>query len=564
MTSFARKAKMRLKIAGIIKAALMDAIEGGRISLDKGLIPPVIVEKPKKEEFGDFSTNIAMLLARSLNMKPVDAAGIISECIASLSLIRKCEVKGPGFINIFLDDSYWFSTLLEIVNKRDYGTCDAGAGKKIIVEFVSANPTGPLHIGHGRGAAVGDALSNILKAAGYCVTREYYINDRGRQMQALGESVELRCRELQGEKVELGKDHYKGAYIKEIAEEYLSDKGRDRPFRVLHGYLREDIEEFAREAMLKRIKKDLSDFGITFDVWRSECDIFGSGAVNEALLLLKEKGVVYENEGALWFKTTGFGDDKDRVLVKADGELTYFATDIAYHREKAERGFDQIVNVWGADHHGYEARVRAGLKALGFDDERLRIIFIQLVSLLRAGAPVAMGKREGEFVTLRQVMDEVGKDACRFFFLSRKSDAHLEFDLELAKKQAPENPVYYVQYCHARLFSIMEFAAERGVMAPRDLNPEILKKLGKDEIELIRHLSMFEECVEKSALSMEPHRITFYLTELAGLFHSYYNKTRVVSEDLLLTQARLILCGAVATVVENGLGLLGISAPDKM
>ncbi len=548
---------MRLKIAGIIRTALMDAIEGGRIPLAKDMIPQVIVEKPKKEEFGDFSTNIAMLLAGQLRMKPVEAAGVISGCIADLSLVKKCEVKGPGFINIFLEDSYWFSALSEIANKKkNYGQCDAGEGKKILVEFVSANPTGPLHIGHGRGAAVGDALSNILKAAGYRVTKEYYINDRGRQIQALGESVALRLRELLGEKIELKADHYKGAYVKELAEAFLSRHGQGPGPR---------FEDFSREEMLKRIAKDLSDFGVEFDLWRSERDIFDSGAVTEAIEALKEKGFVYEKEDALWFKTTPFGDDKDRVLIKADKELTYLSTDIAYHKEKAEKGFDQIVNVWGADHHGYEARVRAALQAFGFDDKMLKIIFIQLVSLLRAGVPVAMGKREGEFVTLREVMDEVGKDACRFFFLSRKSDAHLEFDLELAKKQAPENPVYYVQYCRARLFSIMEFAAEKGIKAPDDFNPDLLKNLSlKEEIGIIKHLSMFEECVERSALSMEPHRITFYLTELAGLFHSYYNKTRVVTEDLALTLARLILCNAVAIVIENGLGLLGISAPDKM
>jgi arginyl-tRNA synthetase len=317
--------------------------------------------------------------------------------------------------------------------------------------------------------------------------------------------------------------------------------------------------------MLRRIKKDLLDFRVEFDVWRSEREVFGSGAVEGALNALKAKGLVYEKEGALWFKSTEFGDDKDRVIKKADDELTYFATDVAYHREKADKGFDLLINVWGADHHGYEARVRASLKALGVDDERLKIIFIQLVSLLRGGVPVPMGKREGEFVTLREVMDEVGVDACRFFFLSRKSDAHLEFDLELAKRQAPENPVYYVQYCHARISSIAGFAKEKGMEAGTDFNADVLGRLTqRDELNIIRHLSMFDECVEKAALAMEPHRVTFYLTELAGLFHPYYNTTRVVSDDKGLTEARLLLCEAVKAVIGRGLALLGISSPEKM
>ena len=434
----------------------------------------------------------------------------------------------------------------------------AGKGQKALLEFVSANPTGPLHIGHGRGAAVGDSLARILKAAGYEVTKEYYINDAGRQVYTLGESVRLRVEELKGQKVEFPQDYYKGEYIKDIAKEYLAKYGEG-------GAGAPGYKDYGSAAMLDMIRRDLEAFGITFDVWFSEKSLDDTGKVAGAIEAIKEKGYIYESEGAVWFRTTDFGDDKDRVLIKADGERTYFASDIAYHRDKAERGYDALVNIWGADHHGYEGRIRAVMRALGYDDSALKVIFIQLVALLRKGVPVPMGKREGEFVTLRQVMDEVGSDACRFFFLMRRPDAQLDFDLELAKSQAPENPVYYVQYCHARIKSIIGFAAEKGIRVPEHFDAKLLSRLdGKEETELIKRLGAFEELVERSAFAMEPHRITFYLMELAGLFHPYYNKTRVVTDDPEQTGAMLLLCRAVATVVANGLALLGVSAPDKM
>jgi len=358
-------------------------------------------------------------------------------------------------------------------------------------------------------------------------------------------------------------NYYKGDYVKEIAEEY-----RKYLARVLKPVVAAPVLspiDFACERMQERIRKDLKDFRVEFDHETSEKSLDDKGLVNDAIKVLVDKGFTSLEEGALWFKTMDFGDDKNRVLRKADGELTYLASDVAYHKQKAERGFSTLVDVWGADHHGYEARIRAALKAFGYDDSILKIIFIQLVALLRNGVPVPMGKREGEFVTLRQVMDEVGVDACRFFFLMRRSDAHLDFDLELAKSQAPENPVYYVQYCHARIKSIIGFAKEKGAAVPEDFDQKLLSRLDqKEEVELIKHLGSFGEVVERSAEAMEPHRVTFYLMELAGLFHPYYNKNRVVTEDPELTAARLLLCGAVATVAANGLNLLGVSAPDKM
>ncbi|MBI2413486.1 MAG: arginine--tRNA ligase [Deltaproteobacteria bacterium] len=547
---------MRRSAIDMVRAAVESARKDGALKTET--LPDVIIEKPKKEEFGDFSTNIAMLLAPVEKKAPREIASLIAERIKGLPEVEKCEVAGPGFINIFLKRSYWTAVLEDIIRKGDgFGRSETGKGKTVQIEFVSANPTGPLHIGHGRGAAVGDSLSRVLKAAGFGVVREYYINDAGRQVRTLGASVKLRMEELQGKQITIPEDFYKGGYVKDIAQEYLDKYGPSEQGP--------DIQEYACNAMLESIRKDLDAFGVAFDDWFSERSLDDEGLVTSTIDELKKLGHIYESDGALWFRTTAFGDDKDRVLIKADGERTYFASDIAYHREKIKKGFTTLVNIWGADHHGYEGRIRALLRAFGHDDAVLKIIFIQLVALLRNGVPVAMGKREGEFVTLRQVMDEVGRDACRFFFLMRKADAHLDFDLELAKSQAPENPVYYVQYCHARIYSIIGFAKEKGMVLKDRFDPDLLDRIDqKEEIGLIKHLSAFEETIEKSALNMEPHRITFYLMELAGLFHPYYNKTRVVTDDPVLTDARLLFCKAVGTVVANGLDLLGVSAPVKM
>lgn len=547
---------MRRSAIDMVRIAVVAAQKDGALKTE--CLPGIIIDKPKKEEFGDFSTNIAMLLAPAEKKAPREIASLIAERIKALPEVERCEVAGPGFINIFLKRSYWTEVLEEIIRKGDgFGRSKAGKDKTVQIEFVSANPTGPLHIGHGRGAAVGDSLSRVLKTAGFNVVREYYINDAGRQVRTLGASVRLRMDELQGKAITIPEDFYKGGYVKDIAQEYLDKYGASGQGP--------DIQEYACNAMLSAIRKDLDAFGVGFDEWFSERSLDEKGLVASTIEELKRLGHIYESDGALWFRTTAFGDDKDRVLIKADGERTYFASDIAYHREKIKKGFTTLVNIWGADHHGYERRIRALLKAFGHDDTVLKIIFIQLVALLRNGVPVAMGKREGEFVTLRQVMDEVGRDACRFFFLMRKADAHLDFDLELAKSQAPENPVYYVQYCHARIHSIIGFAKEKGLALKGHFDSDLLARLDqKEEIEIIKRLSAFEETIEKSALNMEPHRITFYLMELAGLFHPYYNKTRVVTDDPVLTDARLLFCKAVGTVVANGLNLLGVSSPTKM
>ncbi len=415
---------------------------------------------------------------------------------------------------------------------------------------------------------MGDALANVLDSAGYDVTREYYINDVGSQMATLGRSLFYRYREFGGITGEsFPEDHYRGEYLKDIARDFLSKHGD----KYLDKEPQECIDiftDFARDSILGGIKDDLEHFGVSFDVWYSERKLHDAGLVTKTIKRLKELGHVFEKDGALWFRTTTFGDDKDRVLKKSDGSLTYFAADVAYHLEKIERGFESIVDVWGADHHGYQARMKALFSALGADEEMLKVIFIQLVSLSRGAEPVAMSTRAGEFVTLKEVLDEVGRDACRYFFLMRKSDAHLDFDLELAKKQAPENPVYYVQYCYARIQSIFGFAEEKGISVPIAGSAPPAKLLArleeKEELTIIKYLGTFPEVVEKSAAEMEPHRITFYLQELAGLFHPYYNRNRVVTDDAELASARLWLCAMVACVVEKGLAMLGVSVPKKM
>lgn len=560
---------MKAHLIEIITKALDSAIEAGEITSKSS----VILEKPKKEEFGDFSTNLAMILAGKEKKKPRDLAEILASRIEKEEYIKKCEIAGPGFINIFLEDSYWSNLLYSVLDKGDsYGETDFGKGEKVQVEFVSANPTGPLHIGHGRGAAVGDSLSRILICAGFDVTREYYINDVGNQMNTLGISLFLRYQELLGNNPTFPEEgnFYKGEYIKDIAG-LLKDKVGDKYNST--GDCPEDNDmqffiNFAKDNILEGIKTDLKDFSVGFDNWYSERNLHDKNLIEKTIKEVTDKGFIYEKDGATWFKTTDFKDDKDRVLKKSDGSLTYFAADIAYHKEKIERGFSKIIDIWGADHHGYEQRVRSLFKALGKDDNMLSVIFIQLVSLIQNGESVSMSTRAGKFVTLKEVMDDVGADACRFFFLMRKSDAQLDFDLDLAKREAPENPVFYVQYCHARICSILKKSGELKITVPTNYEPQIFNHLTlREEIALIKHVGLFEDVINKSAEQMEPHKIPFYLTELASKFHSFYNSCKVLSDnesEKELSEARLLLCLAVAQVVKKGLSLVGVSAPQSM
>ena len=444
-----------------------------------------------------------------------------------------------------------------------FGANNLGKGKRVQVEFVSANPTGPLHIGHARGAVIGDVIANILHASGFAVYREYYINDAGNQMRNLGMSVLLRNMELLGKPVDFPDSFYQGDYIKDIAREIVEKFGdtfiarnRDEAVRF--------FTDYAASVILSEIKDDLKAFGVVFDGYFSERELYKDNGVTRLLEDLEKSGYIYREGETRWFRTTDFGDEKDRVVVRKNGEPTYFAADIAYHQNKYARGFDSVIDIWGADHHGYIARMYAGIQALGLHKESLRIVLVQLVNLLRDGKPVAMSTRSGEFVTLKEVIEEVGKDAARYNFLMRRSDSHLDFDLELAKRQSNENPVYYVQYAHARICSIMRFAAEKDCSIPVYNEADLSRLTLSEEVGLIKIIARFPEIIEGAALSLEPHRLTFYLNELAGLFHSYYNKHKVISDDEELTNARLFLVKSIRLVLSNALNLLGVSAPEKM
>jgi arginyl-tRNA synthetase len=458
----------------------------------------------------------------------------------------------------------WHGVLKEIDKQGDrFGSSDMGKEERVLVEFVSANPTGPLHIGHGRGAAVGDAIANILAFTGYYVEREYYINDIGNQMQNLGKAVYLRYLQLLKQKVEFPESLYKGAYIVDIAKEVILKYGK-KYLDVAEDEAITFFIEFASTNILKGIEKDLESFGVRFSTWFSEKKLFDNGEVWECIEHFKKNDLAYEKDNALWFKSTEFGDEKDRVMIKEGGHTTYFASDIAYHQNKFKRGFARVIDIWGADHHGYVPRIKSVLSALGFPLNFFNVILVQMVNLLRDSKPVAMSTRAGEFVTLKEVINEVGSDAARFIFLTRRSDAQLDFDLSVAKKQSDENPVYYVQYAHARICSIISFAAEKGFSVPGFNEIDVNLLTTPEEIDLIKKLSQFPEIVSGSAQAFEPHRIPIYLLELVAQFHSYYNKHRVITEQREVSMARLYLMSCINCVLKNGLFLVGVQAPTKM
>ena len=558
------KINMKTKIKQIVLEAAQRAVEKGELPSDQ--IPDMEIEAPKHTAQGDFSSNFAMVSAGIQRMAPQKIAQAIVSNMESLDYIEKIEVAGPGFINFFLANAAWHPVIDQIlVQDKGFGASKMGRGKKVQVEFVSANPTGPLHVGHGRGAAVGDSVGNILAFAGFDVQKEYYINDSGRQIRTLGTSVWLRLLEGAGRKIEFPDDCYKGEYIKDLAQKVLDKEGNDFLDQV------EDTAiplcaKFAANEILVGIKSDLADFGVFFDQWFSEQSLFDSGRVQGAIEAYQAEGLIYEEAGALWFRTEDFGDEKNRVVVRNNGLTTYFASDIAYHKEKYERGFDRVIDVWGADHHGYIKRIDASVVASGRKSEQFEVILVQLVNLLRGGNPVQMSTRSGEFVTLKDIVDEVGKDAARFMFLSRSYDSGLEFDLELAKSKNSDNPVYYVQYVHARITGILLKAKEEGLI--KEIEFQQGEHLGllttQEEINLIKILAGFGEQVEKSADTLHPHVIFTYLMSLASAFHGYYNKHKVITEDKNLSRARLSLVLSVKKVIRNGLSLLGVSAPERM
>jgi len=532
--------------------------------------PPLVFEIPKNEKHGDYASNIALVVASQLKRPPREVAKIILDSIDNSFLVKEVTIAGPGFINFLLKESFWFDQLKSIHRQgENFGKIDLGKGASVQIEFVSANPTGPLHIGHGRGAALGDSLASILSFAGFRVTKEYYLNDVGNQMMTLGRSVFYRYQELLQRPVKFPDNHYQGDYIYDVAREAISrwnDKYLDRDeYEVIPVF-----SQLAEEMILAGIKRDLKDFSVNFDTWFSEKKLIEAGEVEKTIAELKEKNFLYERDGALWFASKKFDDEKDRVVVRSNGQKTYFASDIAYHKNKFSRNFDQVINIWGADHHGYVPRVKAMVKALGYEPERLRVLLVQIVSLLREGKPVSMSTRQGEFVSLREVLDEVGSDAARYILLTRRSDAPLEFDLELAKKQSDENPVYYVQYAHARLCSILRVAQERGIDINQLNHADLDLLTNPEEISLIKKISHFPDVVEGSALSLEPHRITIFLQDVVSTFHRYYHSGKLDDEKRVLTgneglsRARLCLVEGLKVTIKNALTLLGVSAPERM
>ena len=527
-------------------------------------VPPIDVEVPPGENFGDLSTPVAMALAKVLKKPPKIIADELASCMHEKTILERVDIAGPGFINITFTKEYLYKELRKLLESGSrFFRENIGDGKRIQIEFISANPTGPLHLGHGRGGATGDALANLLMAAGYSVEREYYINDAGKQIRLLGQSVFARYQQLLGVEYPTPEDGYKGGYIEAIAHEIV--------FKYGSQYIQKGFDEvgdvfidYAYKKILSGIREDLKDFGIAFDTWQSERNLFESGEVSRALEDLRSKGFIYEKEEATWFRSTAFGDDKDRVIIKQDGEYTYFTSDIAYHRKKVEKKYDELIDIWGADHHGYIPRMHGVIEALGYPKEKLKVLLVQMVSLLRGGKPVQMSKRAGEFVTLREVIEEVGADTTKFIFLTRRPDSHLEFDLEVAKAQSSENPVFYVQYAYARINSIFAHAREKGIQTDFFSDADLSLLSQHEELRIIKKLLIYPMIFEGAVKVHEPHRITFYVQELSSMFHPYYNKFRIVTDDMVLSRARLALCEAIRMVLRDGLEILGISAPERM
>lgn len=527
-------------------------------------IPEVILELPKDKAHGDYSTNMAMQLARVAKKAPrMIAEAIIENFDQTKASIKKVEIAGPGFINFYMDNSYLTDLIPTILKAGEqYGQTTVGNNEKVQVEFVSANPTGDLHLGHARGAAVGDSLCNILDKAGYDVSREYYINDAGNQINNLALSVEARYFQALGMEKEMPQDGYHGEDIigigKKLAEEY-----GDKYVHVSEQERFDFFREYGLKYEMAKLKQDLEDFRVKFDVWFSETSLYQNGKIDIALNKLKENGYIFEQDGATWLRSTDFEDDKDRVLIKNDGSYTYLLPDIAYHKDKLDRGFEKLINIWGADHHGYIPRMKAAIQALGYNKEALEVEIIQLVHLYKNGEKMKMSKRTGKAVTMRDLVEEVGLDATRYFFAMRSADTHLDFDLDLAVSQSNENPVYYAQYAHARISSILRQGKEQGIELTDELNAALIT--AEKEFDLLKKLGEFPQAVGEAALKRMPHRITNYIYDLASTFHSFYNAEKVLDADNLeRTKARLALIQAAQITLRNALALIGVSAPEKM
>ena len=552
------------------------------------------IDHTKDNSHGDYATNIALMLSKQAKMSPVELAKIIIDQFEQKNFIKKIEIAGPGFINFFISQESSSSIVNEILAQAaSYGCSDIGQGKKVLLEYVSANPTGPLHVGHGRGAAYGATVSNLLRNAGFIVDNEYYVNDAGRQMDILTVSIYLRYLTICGEDLRFPDNGYQGQYINEIAQGIYETSGQK--FYLKSDYVFENVcqdgteggdkevhidqliekaksilgdgfkavFEVGIESILSGIKNDLAEFGVVFEKWFSEQSLIDSGLSESCISKLKDSKNLYEKDGALWFKTTNYGDEKDRVVVRDNGNHTYFASDIAYHLEKLDRGYDKIINVWGADHHGYIPRVKASIEALGHNSDKLEILLVQFANLYRGGSKVQMSTRSGSFVTLEDLRAEVGNDAARFFYILRKSEQHMDFDLDLAKSKTNENPVYYIQYAHARICSVFKQADEKELEL--DVSQANLSLLTEEiEKDILRELSRFRSVLESSAIQYEPHQLAYYLRDLSNHFHSYYNACKFIVDDKNLTQARLALINATQQILKNGLSILGVGAPESM
>ncbi|PQJ95802.1 arginine--tRNA ligase [Chromatium okenii] len=593
---------MKSAIHDLLRAAVATLVADGQF--DASTLPLPQLDRTRDPAHGDLATNLALVLAKQFGTKPRELAQQLVNALPTSPVLARVEIAGPGFINFFLTDTAYHAVIPQILTTGcNFGRSQHGAGKRVQVEFVSANPTGPLHVGHGRGAAYGAVVADLLAAIGFDVHREYYVNDAGRQMDILGTSVWLRYLELCGEDVRFPSNGYKGDYVWDIAATLHREHGdvyRVETAEVFAGVpldaanadepAREDgdkeahidgliaaakrllgdnryryVFELGLNVILDDIRADLASFGVEYQEWFSERSLTERGAVNRAIERLRSGGHLYEQDGALWFRSTAFGDEKDRVVVRENGQMTYFASDIAYHMDKLERGFERVIDIWGADHHGYIPRVKAALTALGDDVTRLEVLLVQFAILYRGGEKAQMSTRSGEFVTLRQLRNEVGCDAARFFYVMRRCEQHLDFDLDLAKSQSADNPVYYVQYAHARVSSVLRQAVEKGLALEPSAGVTNLELLTTaHELALVQTLSRYPELVETAALRAEPHQLTQYLRELANEFHTYYNAQQFLVPDAALRDARLKLILATRQVLRNGLSLLGVSAPESM
>ena len=588
---------MKHHLAQLLTDAVHGLQAGGGLPAELDIA--IQVDRTRDRAHGDFASNIAMTLAKAARAKPRDVADKIVAALPASAQVAKVEIAGPGFINFHLTAAAYHRVVGEVLEEGvQYGRSDLGAGRSVQVEFVSANPTGPLHVGHGRGAAYGAAVADLLEAVGYRVHREYYVNDAGRQMDILGTSVYLRYLELCGEQFAFPSNGYKGDYVWDIAatlhrrhgdalrhpaaemfNDIPADAGADGSgdkeahIDALIGRAREllgptryrEVFDLGLNTILDDIRRDLQEFGVEYAEWFSERSLTDNGTVARTIERLKNSGHVYEKDGALWFRSTDYGDEKDRVVVRDNGQTTYFASDIAYHMNKMERGYTRVIDVWGADHHGYVPRVKAALAAIGDDPAKLDVLLVQFAILYRGGEKAQMSTRSGEFVTLRELRQEVGKDACRFFYVMRKCEQHLDFDLDLAKSQSADNPVYYIQYAHARVMSVLRQLADKGLSWNAREGAAHLHRLTEShETDLMVSLSRYPEVIENAAANHEPHQVAHYLRELANDFHTYYNAHQFLVEDSALRNARLNLIQATRQVLANGLGLLGVSAPDSM